>query len=86
MTSFCYFKCPRPSLFGGARPREQVCTLCLFSDAIYSFLFLAESKSDIVLLQIQVLKERGVDVLASDLEKTSPAGRLLYVSDALWLY
>jgi hypothetical protein len=49
-------------------------------------LFLAESKSDIVLLQIQVLKERGVDVLASDLEKTSPAGRLLYVSDALWLY
>uniref|UniRef100_A0A804MRP4 HAT dimerization domain-containing protein n=1 Tax=Zea mays TaxID=4577 RepID=A0A804MRP4_MAIZE len=39
----------RPSLFGGARPREQV------------------------------LKERGVDVLASDLEKTSPVGRLLYV-------
>ncbi|KAG0545271.1 hypothetical protein BDA96_02G346700 [Sorghum bicolor] len=35
----------RPSLFGGARPREQV------------------------------LKERGVDVLASDLEKTSPVGR-----------
>nr|CAB3458232.1 unnamed protein product [Digitaria exilis] len=33
------------SLFGGARPREQV------------------------------LKERGVDVLASDLEKTSPVGR-----------
>jgi hypothetical protein len=40
------------------------------------FLFLAESKSDIVRLQIQVLKERGVDVLASDLEKTSPVGRL----------
>ncbi|KAJ1291301.1 hypothetical protein BS78_02G306400 [Paspalum vaginatum] len=35
----------RQSLFGGARPREQV------------------------------LKERGVDVLASDLEKTSPVGR-----------
>ncbi|KAL6871497.1 hypothetical protein ACP4OV_014326 [Aristida adscensionis] len=35
----------RLSLFGGARPREQV------------------------------LKERGVDVLASDLEKTSPVGR-----------
>ncbi|KAK3125288.1 hypothetical protein QOZ80_7BG0602770 [Eleusine coracana subsp. coracana] len=35
----------RPSLFGGARPREQV------------------------------LKERGVDVLASDLEKASSVGR-----------
>ncbi|CAL5062312.1 unnamed protein product [Urochloa decumbens] len=35
----------RQSLFGGARPREQV------------------------------LKDRGVDVLASDLEKTSPVGR-----------
>ncbi|ONM58076.1 eukaryotic translation initiation factor-related [Zea mays] len=35
----------RPSLFGGARPREQV------------------------------LKERGVDVLASDLERISPVGR-----------
>ncbi|TVU38731.1 hypothetical protein EJB05_12116, partial [Eragrostis curvula] len=35
----------RPSLFGGARPREQV------------------------------LKERGVDVLASDVEKDSPVGR-----------
>jgi len=35
----------RQSLFGGARPREQV------------------------------LKERGVDVLATDLEKTSPVGR-----------
>uniref|UniRef100_A0ACD5ULS4 Uncharacterized protein n=1 Tax=Avena sativa TaxID=4498 RepID=A0ACD5ULS4_AVESA len=35
----------RPSLFGGARPREQV------------------------------LRERGVDALASDLEKTSPVGR-----------
>lgn len=35
----------RPSVFGGARPREQV------------------------------LRERGVDALASDLEKTSPVGR-----------
>ncbi|KAM0882682.1 hypothetical protein ACQ4PT_032132 [Festuca glaucescens] len=35
----------RPSLFGGARPREQV------------------------------LRERGVDALASDLEKTSPVAR-----------
>lgn len=35
----------RPSLFGSARPREQV------------------------------LRERGVDALASDLEKTSPVGR-----------
>ncbi|KAM0922720.1 hypothetical protein ACQ4PT_005998 [Festuca glaucescens] len=35
----------RPSLFGGARPREQV------------------------------LRDRGVDALASDLEKTSPVAR-----------